>query len=533
MDALLTNYYYNIKSKQRPCCPFWFLVVKHLSQRIGAVIIIFLALKGCAVAPEPLTIDEVARQVYANEELSSEGVEVLNGPLSVEEAVARAIMYNLDYRVLRFEQAVASSELDLKRFDILPDVLFRAGYSSQSGATRQVVGGNDANWERSLDLSWNLLDFGRGYYSARRNADRVNIASANRRRAMHLLISDVESAFWRAASAQALEPKIAEAEQDLEIALARARNARMSNVGRPMENLQHLRQLLIAQQNLIDLKEALSGARVELANLVNIPYNEQLLVQPVTLEISPSETVHSDIESLELIALYNNAEIEMGMYELRIAALETRRSILNLLPGVNFNWGSRYSIDSFQIHQAWTEGAFAVSSSLFDLFRINHTRNLALTAVELQNMRQAALQMSVIAQVHLSRIQVENSLKKLLVSQDIAELDADVAAFIAQGREAGTRSEDDVVVARVTAAVSLLHHYNALAEYYHAERRLESTLGLEPVFGDLQTTTVDELTRLVGQARNDWRDGSGVMRAVDSIPTRSTAPNQDEAESEG
>jgi hypothetical protein len=94
-----------------------------------------------------------------------------------------------------------------------------------------------------------------------------------------------------------------------------------------------------------------------------------------------------------------------------------------------------------------------------------------------------------------------------------------------QGRDAGIRSDDELVVARVTAAVSLLHYYYALGEYYHAERRLESTLGLEPVFGDLQEVTVDGLTFLVGQARRDWRDGSALERAISNIPSSSVDPN--------
>jgi outer membrane protein TolC len=501
------------------------------SQRLIAFFLLLFALTACGVAPAPLTAKEVASQVAANEELSSEGVEPLDGPLSIEEAVARAMMYNLDHRVLRFEQAMAGAELDLNRFDMLPDVLVSAGYESQSGATPQVANANESNWEKSLDVSWNMTDLGVSYYSARLNADRVNIASANRRRAMHLLISDVEGAFWRTASAQALEPKIAETEQHLEIALERARDARASNVGRPMENLQHLKQLLIAQQNLIELKEVLAGARVELANLVNIPYSAQLLVEPIAMDVSPSKAAKSDIERLELIAIYNNAEIEMGMYELRMVALEARRSIVEILPDVVFDWETRYDTDSFRIYQAWNKGAFAVTSNLIDLFRINYTRKMALTRAELQNMRHAALQMSVVAQVHLSRIQVQNSLKKLIVSQDIAKLDADIEAFMIQGFEAGTKSEDDVVIARVTAAVSLLRHYNALAEYYHAERRLESTLGLEPVFGDIQTTTLDGLTQMVAQARSDWEDGSSLARALDNISSTLAVPNSDEAES--
>ncbi len=486
---------------------------------------LFFASTGCAVAPVSLTVEDVASQVVVNEEIASKGIEALEGPLSIEEAVARALMYNLEYRVFRFEQAIASGELELNRFDMVPDVLFRAGYSSGSRVPGQAGNPNDFNSDRSVELSWNILDFVGSHYSAKRSAERISIVNANRRRAMHLLISDVEMAFWQAASAQTLEPIVTETEQELEVALSRARTARTSNVGRPMDNLQHLRQLLVAQQNLIELKEALRGARVQLSNLVNIPYGQNFFIEPIAMELTPSPVVRYDIENLEVIALYNNAEFEMGLYELRIAALEARRSILDLLPGINFNWGSGYKTDTLQTNQMWTQGALVVSSNLIDLFRISRTRDLALTALELQNMRHAALQMSIIAQVHLSRMQVENSLQTLLVKRDIATLDSDIEAFIMQGRDAGIRSDDELVVARVTAAVSLLHYYYALGEYYHAERRLESTLGLEPVFGDLQEVTVDGLTFLVGQARRDWRDGSALERAINNIPSSSVDPN--------
>lgn len=55
-------------------------------------------------------------------------VEPITGPLTLDEAMARALKYNLDRRSKQMEEALALGQLDVNKYDMLPRVLAQAGY---------------------------------------------------------------------------------------------------------------------------------------------------------------------------------------------------------------------------------------------------------------------------------------------------------------------------------------------------------------------------------------------------------------------
>src|SRR3569832_139754 len=175
-----------------------------------------LILGGCANSPNPFTGQQLSDIAHQDRQASLHGIEPLSGPLTLLEAIARALKYNLEHRVRMLELAMAVGHLDASRYDMLPRLLANAGYSSRDEenirrATATVTGAPSLakpyiSNERShvtsdIGLTWNVLDFGASYYSAKQNADRVLAAAERRRKAMHLLTQNVRSAFWRAACA--------------------------------------------------------------------------------------------------------------------------------------------------------------------------------------------------------------------------------------------------------------------------------------------------------------------------------------------
>ena len=144
--------------------------------------------------------------------------EVLTEPLTFSGALARALKYNLDYRLKLMEIALSQGLLDVSRLDLLPRVVADAGYRSRnndSGGTsigiedRLVSLRPSTSEERAFstaraELSWNVLDFGISYYRAKQAADEVSIAEERRRKILQNIVQDVRSAYWRAAAAQRL-----------------------------------------------------------------------------------------------------------------------------------------------------------------------------------------------------------------------------------------------------------------------------------------------------------------------------------------
>jgi outer membrane protein TolC len=121
------------------------------------------------------------------------------------------------------EEAIAMGQLDVTKFDMLPKLLAQAGYTWRD-TDRISYSANSSTLQRSdstpfisqdrihtlkeLNLTWSMLDYGMGYYSSKQQANRFLIAGEKRRKAMHLLVQDVKTAYWRAASAQLLRDDV-------------------------------------------------------------------------------------------------------------------------------------------------------------------------------------------------------------------------------------------------------------------------------------------------------------------------------------
>jgi outer membrane protein TolC len=218
---------------------------------------------GCAsVEPVALTQQDMQAQQQKDGVNLRKDVEPITGPLTLDEAMARALKYNLDRRSKQMEEALALGQLDVNKYDMLPRVLAQAGYARRdtqrfTGSTEygQPVPGSfapgqtstsseAAHYTADLGLTWSLVDFGMGYYGAKQQADRFMIAGEKRRKAMHLLMQDVRTAYWRSASAQLLKADVQKTIRLAEEALDDSRKAATERVRNPLEPLRYQRQLL-------------------------------------------------------------------------------------------------------------------------------------------------------------------------------------------------------------------------------------------------------------------------------------------------
>jgi hypothetical protein len=98
--------------------------------------------------------------------------------------------------------------------------------------------------EEGLEFTWSLLDMTLGYYGARQQADRALIATERRRKAMHQLLQDVRTAYFRALAAQKLRDEVNQTVRLAEDALRDARSAEALRVRSPLDALRYQRQVL-------------------------------------------------------------------------------------------------------------------------------------------------------------------------------------------------------------------------------------------------------------------------------------------------
>ena len=500
--------------------------------RFSLVVVSCAILSACAIKPEPLGVAEQKMQLSIDREMARKDVAALNAPLTLDQAIARAIKYNLDHRVRMMEQSVAIGQLDLSRFDMWPQAMASAGYTTRNKpliteATNSVTGqpslsdpfisSAQSYWNLSLGLSWNLLDFGAGYFNAKQNANRVLIAGERRRRAMHLLMVDVQNAYWRAASAQALKDDITRTVALAEEALKNSSKAEQSDVRQPIDAVRYQKNVLENLRNIDIIQSELGSAQIELANLINLPPSAEIKFAPPSFSAPKAAVTAMPIEVLEEVALINNADLRETFYNVRIVASETRKAMLRLLPGINLNWGPNYTTNSYIINQAWNAGAVSLGWNMLNTLMMPVVKSQGEAEQALSLQRRMAMQMTVLGQVHLARLQYENAARVLERSSALASADRKIEKFTVDGAASGTQSQAEMVAAQTVAIISEMRRYQAIAQLYAANGRLQASLGFEPNLSDIQNTSLEDLTTQVALAMTQWQTGEKIKQEAAAI----------------
>lgn len=387
-----------------------------------SVLVAAMALAGCAgVQPQALVSKDLQPANQADAVAMRQDVEPLAGPLTLDEAIARALKYNLDRRAKLMEEALALGQLDVAKFDMLPKLMAQAGSSwrdndrisnSRDPSTGTAVPNRFISSDRThltteLGLTWNLVDFGLGYYGAEQQANRFLVASEKRRKAMHLLMQDVRTAFWRAASAQLLKDDVSRTIAFAEEALNDSRKAQ--NLRGPLDALRYQRQLLENLRLLESIDQELSSAQVDLASLINAPLGQSIRIAEGEIRNISGQVLDLPIARLEEAALDSNPDLREQHYNARIAREEARRTLVRLFPNISFNYSLKYDSDSYLVNRHWNEAGVQMSFNLFNLMTGPTQVKLSEAGVKLADQRRMATQMAVLTQVHLARLQLANA----------------------------------------------------------------------------------------------------------------------------
>lgn len=473
-----------------------------------------VALAGCSVSPENLTMSEMQEINQADRTAAMEQVVPFSAVVTLEEAIARALKYNLDQRVKMLEQSLAAGELEAGKYDMLPKLLADAGYDWRSNFSHRYdaafatpgqidkssmpnVSLDPEHGTADLRLTWNILDFGASYYTAKQNSNKLLIAAEKRRKAMHALVQNVRTAYWRAVAAEALSERVRTTINDAEKALAASQKLSQERVRAPDESLRYQRNLLENLRLLESVERELASARIELTKLMGaVPGTDFKLVEPKA-ETAPLTVA---MEDLEARALIQNAELRTEFLNARIAAQDTRKALLKLLPGVSLNFGTYYDSDRYVVNDNWQAAGVSVSYNLFNLLAGPARMDAAEKNEALAEARRMALQMTVLTQVHLARHQYTDALRQYVRADQIYNVDNELEQIVRGKYSSNMVSEQTRISANVTTILSELRRYQAMSKFQEATGQLQSSLGMEPEIGSIDEVSLVDLTAQVG----DW-----------------------------
>lgn len=463
--------------------------LSRMSKLLTSVSVVAM-LSACAMTPEPFTQDEMAAQSSADRADMFKGGEPLTGPLTMSEAIARALKYNLDKRAKMMEEALALGQLDLDSFDLLPKLTANAGYNERSepNATRSrdIYTQRDTSTNTSyssdrfaktadLTMSWNILDFGLTYFTAKSNADRALVATERRRKTVHNLISEVRFAYWRAAAYQTLKNDVERAVSEANFALDKARQVERENLKAPAESLRFQKSLLETLRQLTAIQQELSTARIELAALINLPPGGEITLAVPETMVPPAW--NTSLERMEERAFISNPDLREQGYLSRISVDDTKKAIIKMLPGVTFSASRNYDYNSFLLDNHWYEAGAKLTWNLMNVISGPSALKYAETNEEVAKARRLALRMAVLAQVHVSERQFRNASSQFEQSDALWKVDkrlADLADAKADNDASGMLEK---IAGHASSIASQLRRFQTYAQVEQAYAKMQATMG--------------------------------------------------------
>lgn len=478
-----------------------------------------LVLAGCTVTPKLATQDEVRDRVKADTDRMYLNQTPISGPVTLEEAIARTLKYNLDYRLKKMEAALALGLTDYSSYDMLPKLLATAGYrtrSNDSGGTS--IGIEDGiqslrpstSEERShtlagAEFSWNLLDFGVSYYRARQQSDQFLIAEERRRKVVQNMVQDVRAAYWRALGAQRLAAQTKDILERAKLALARSREAETQRVISPVQALNYQRALLDAISFLNQRRQDLEFANRELAALMNVEPGVNFVVAEAVEARLPAPP--NDVRKLEELALLQRPELREEDFKKRISADETRKQLLSMLPGISFDAGIQYDSNKLLYNNSWSQGGIRVSWNLLHLLALPTLKNTQEQQVKTDEARRMALSMAVMTQLRVGVERYRLAVEDFKLADNAAQVDKRMADYTRASVTAKLDSELEAIRTQARAVLGNYQRANTYAGAQIAFGRLYNTLGFDPLPDDFEGNDIPALTeRVRGHLRATEQD---------------------------
>ena len=454
---------------------------------------------GCSTtAPTELNATELANNAAALKANSAQGQEAVTKSITLYEAMARALKYNLDHRVTMMELDLARRDYDLSGYAMLPKIVASGGYygrNNDTGASSlSLLSGRESlepstSQERrygagDLTASYNILDFGLSKIRSEQVGDEVLIAEERRRKAVIQMMEDVHRAYWRAVSAERLGQRLSVLEDDVKTAFESSRSLYESRRTAPMPALSYQRELNEIQAQAQRMQRELGLARMELTSLMGLNPN-----QPFTLVLPSHNTAARrlvlPLEQMIDSALTYRPEVREAAYAARISEKEIKKASLEVLPSLEAFAGLNVSSNDFLFNNDWVSYGAKASWNLLSLFEAPAKKRKAKAALALEKEKALATAMAVMTQVSVARVRYSALLEEYKTANTGAQVQSDILNQIEKLAERNAGSTQTLVRERMNAILKDARRDEIHAQMQEATANIYTAMGYDPYGADI------------------------------------------------
>ncbi len=479
------------------------------------VLCISAVISACATSPEISSQEDVRQRAQQDYESMFSALPVDGHTISLEEAIARSIKYNLDNRLKLMEAVVAQQRLDLLDMKKLPRLAANAGYTVRSrrqASSSLNLGTGVPNFGAStsqdtgivsadLQLSWDTLDFGIAYLNAKQAGDQVLIAAERQRKTVQNIIRDVQYAYWKMLGSQdllqSLTPLLSEIRQGLNDSYA-AQQAKL----KPIEEcLDYQRAMLDIQRQMHSLQRNIYDSRIELTALMGLPPGFNYKIEAAT-DHARSIDVKNDlpsVDNLRMQALSNRPELIEEDYKKRIALLEIKKERLRMIPGIELFTGYNYNDNSFLLHDTWASSGYRLTWDLLNLVSGPRAIRHAKSSVELANIRRMATSMAIVTQVDVALHRITQAQADYDISRETSRVDSSLYEQYEKRASLDQQDQLSLIEAKARKLLSSMRLAAAYADWQNAIAQLEISVGYQPGVLLDHTAELADLTQQVSE----------------------------------
>jgi outer membrane protein TolC len=515
--------------------------VRHSRKKIALTMIAAAVLAGCAVTPPAaLTQQELVLQNQTDRQAMFAAQEPIAQPLTLDQAIARAVKYNLQQRLALMERALEEDLVEVQNQGMLPKLTARAGLrtrnndsasSSESIRTHSQSLEPSTSQERNghtadLQLSWNVLDFGLSYFGAKAQGNKVLAAEERRRRVVADIIRQTRTAYWNAVTAERLKERVAQTLGQTQQALDVARQTEQRRLISPLAALRYQRDLLSMARQLEALNSDLMLAKSRLSALMNLAPDTpfQLADAGASLSVPSLPYQRADLESLSMI---NRPELREEGYLARNAVLETRMSLLRLLPNAALFSGLNYDSNKYAVNNSWADAGVQVSWNLLSVLSWSAVERSGKSREQLAEMRRQALRMTVLTQVNVAWLERQRAETAFQQASELSRLQDAIQRQTENAVKSSAETPLELVRARVETLLSEHARDVSYAELLNAQSTVYQAAGIDAMPERIADTSVASLAQGIAQTNLLIEQGKIEIPRFDTVMVASALPQSD------
>jgi outer membrane protein TolC len=493
-----------------------------------------MTLTGCSITPTAVTNESQLNNTYKGLHQAIDSQQEISHQVTLAEAIARTLKYNLDHKVQQAQLMLESGNLKAAYMEMLPALNASVDYSFRNNELIQnlvdsngnVVSGDQRFTPREVinqsdGLQWSLLDLGLSYTRAQQQANRVMIAEEERRRVTQQLIQEVVSAYWKAWTAQSMKEEVERFKAKAELALQRSKEASEKKVNTPQIELDYQQVLIKAIRKINQLNAQIADAKATLVRLMNVKPGSEFELASPTKDLIDLPDISPQFEKMDTLALVYRPELRQASYQAEIARKGIQAAIVNMLPGIDFSFGYNVTNNEFMKNQYWWGGNIGASLNLIQTVLTGpYAIKLANEVHSFEQLKQIATTMAVLTQVRIAYVNY------LLWQEDaryaIQEAKVSMALFEhAEKLEKASQGNEQITIRRGVEAISAQFDKDvSLARAHEALSKLYQSIGLDILPADARYLPLDELEKKVQVILKEQSQGQfngAINKAYDGL----------------